>query len=162
MSIPKTLDHTKALVEKKSKDQELVVQKQVDVVVEEEPLEDIQITQALFEAALPIVKERFQQLGKSMELAILGQPMRVEGGKVFLEIMGSVQEELAEKMKPDVIKIIREITGANRFKIELVMKEEIENSNRVLYTDSDKFARLKELHPALVEFQRIFGLETDF
>ena len=162
MSIPKTLVHTKALVEKKTQDQELVVQKQVDVVVEEEPLEDIQITQELFEAALPIVKERFQQLGKSMELAILGQPMRVESGKIFLEIMGSVQEELAEKMKADVVKIVREITGANRFKIELVMKEEMDSSNRVLYTDSDKFVRLKQLHPALAEFQRIFGLETDF
>jgi len=131
-------------------------------LVSDEPLSDIHLTQELFVTCLEQVKERFQKLGKNMELAILGQPMRVEKNKILLDVMGSVQEEIANKMKIELISTIRELTGVNRFSIELVLKEDQEHASKILYTDSDKLERLKEIHPALVEFQRIFGLETDY
>lgn len=146
----------------KSSEQDLIVPSKDEEVVEKEPLEDIHITQELFEAALPQIKERFQQQGRSMELAILGQPMRVEGNKVILEIMGSVQEELGNKLKPELVKIIRELTGANRFGIEVLIKDDIVPKGRQLYTSTDKLKYLLERHAALGEFQRRFGLETDF
>ena len=117
---------------------------------------------SLFEETLPKVKAHYQGLGKGMELAILGQARYVKEGQLVLEVMGHVQEEIAQKMKPELMQLVREISGASGFKIAIELKEELEQKQKVYYTDTDKFIRLKELHPALTEFQRRFGLETDF
>lgn len=97
-----------------------------------------------------------------MELAILNQKIRVLGNEICLEITGHVQEEIALKMKPDLLTMIRNLTGINRISLKLEVKEEIETGNNKLYTSSDKLNFLKNKHGALAEFQRRFGLETDF
>ncbi|WP_192085322.1 hypothetical protein [Algoriphagus sp. Y33] len=135
--------------------------------VSEEVVEVIQkgrdLTQGILDEVFPNVREHFQKLGKSMELAILGQAMRMNGeGKVVLEVMGHVQEELALKMKPELVRIVRELGKVNQFKVELELKEELESERNKLYTSTDKFNFLKDKHAALGEFQRRFGLETDF
>lgn len=149
-------------MEKKSVEQEVIGSTQEENLVVEEPLANIPLTQELFDVALPQIVERFKQQGRGMELAILGQPMRVEGDQVVLEVMGTVQEEIGNKLKPELIKIIRELTGANRFTIELLVKDEVVPEGRQLYTSTDKLNYLLERHAALAEFQRRFGLETDF
>lgn len=133
----------------------------------EEVVEVIQagrdLTQEILDEVFPKVREHFQKLGKSMELAILGQSMKMnEEGWVVLEVMGHVQEELALKMKPELIRIVRELGRVNLFKMELELKEELESERNKLYTSTDKFNFLKNKHAALGEFQRRFGLETDF
>ncbi|WP_057937318.1 hypothetical protein [Algoriphagus resistens] len=135
--------------------------------VSEEVVEVIQagrdLTQEILDEVFPKVREHFQKLGKSMELAILGESMKMnEDGLVVLEVMGHVQEELALKMKPELIRIVRELGRVNLFKIELELKEELESERNKLYTSTDKFNFLKGKHAALGEFQRRFGLETDF
>ncbi|WBL41951.1 hypothetical protein PBT90_14445 [Algoriphagus halophytocola] len=122
----------------------------------------IALSAKVFDETLPKVKAHYQGLGKGMELAILGQAMCAQEGLLVLEVMGHVQEEIAQKMKPELMQLIREISGASGFKISIELKEELEQKQKVYYTDTDKFMRLKELHPALTEFQRRFGLETDF
>lgn len=97
-----------------------------------------------------------------MELAILGQSIKMNSNTVILEVMGHVQEEIALKMKPELVRIIRELGKVNHFKVEVEIKEELESERNKLYTSTDKFNFLKEKHPALGEFQRRFGLETDF
>ncbi|MCE7053649.1 hypothetical protein LZF95_03090 [Algoriphagus sp. AGSA1] len=121
-----------------------------------------ELTQEILDEVYVDVKNHFQQLGKSLELAILGQSMKLKNGVVLLEVMGHVQEEIAQKMKPELIKVIRELGKVKPFKIELDLKEELESERNKLYTSTDKFNFLKEKHPALAEFQRKFGLETDF
>lgn len=121
------------------------------------------LTQEILDEVFPKVREHFQKLGKSMELAILGESMKMnEDGLVVLEVMGHVQEELALKMKPELIRIVRELGRVNLFKMELELKEELESERNKLYTSTDKFNFLKGKHAALGEFQRRFGLETDF
>lgn len=97
-----------------------------------------------------------------MELAILGEAIRIKLDAVILEVVGHVQEEIALKMKPELVRIIRELGNVNHFKVELEVKEELESERNKLYTSTDKFNFLKEKHAALGEFQRRFGLETDF
>ncbi len=98
-----------------------------------------------------------------MELAILDQPIKVrEDGEVILEVMGHMQEEIAGKMKPDLVALIRKLTGAERVVISLELKEEVDNGKPKLYTNTDKLIYLREKHPALAEFQRKFGLDVDF
>lgn len=98
-----------------------------------------------------------------MELAILDQSIKVRGnGEVVLEVMGHVQEEIAGKMRPDLVGLIRELTGAERVIISLELKEEVDNGRPKLYTNTDKLNYLRERHPALGELQRKFGLDVDF
>src|SRR5690606_38130742 len=111
-------------------------------------IEGRDLTPTILDELFPKLKEHFQQIGKSMEVAILGNMLKMKDAALVLEVMGHVQEELAHKMKPEILRVIRELGKVNHFKIEVEMKEELEQLNKVYYTDSDKFARLKELHPA--------------
>lgn len=124
------------------------------------PVENL--TQEFFDQILPKILENFKSQNRGMELAILNQPIKVLGNEICLEIMGHVQEEIALKMKPDLLSMIRDLTGLKRVSLKLEVKEEIETGKNKLYTSSDKFNFLKERHAALAEFQRRFGLETDF
>lgn len=129
----------------------------VEIIVEGRDL-----TQEILDEVFVQVKEHFQSIGKSMELAILGQSLKMKDGLVILEVMGHVQEELALKIKPELVRVVRELASVNHFKIEVEVKEELESERNKLYTSTDKFNFLKEKHAALGEFQRRFGLETDF
>lgn len=124
------------------------------------PVENL--TQEFFDQVLPKILENFKNQNRGMELAILNQPIKVLGNEICLEIMGHVQEEIALKMKPDLLSMIRDLTGIKRVSMKLEVKEEIETGKNKLYTSSDKFNFLKNKHGALAEFQRRFGLETDF
>ena len=162
ISIPKNLHHTKQLAEQKAKEELHQVRSQVSEEVIEVKVEGRDLNQEILDEMFSQVKDHFQKLGKSMELAILGQAMKMKGDAVILDVMGHVQEELALKMKPELVRIIREIGNVNHFKVEIELKEELESERNKLYTSTDKFNFLKEKHAALGEFQRRFGLETDF
>ncbi len=124
------------------------------------PVENL--TQEFFDQILPKILENFKSQNRGMELAILNQSIKVMNNEICLEVTGHVQEEIALKMKPDLLSMIRDLTGLKRVSMKLEVKEEIETGKNKLYTSSDKFNFLKEKHGALAEFQRRFGLETDF
>jgi predicted translin family RNA/ssDNA-binding protein len=83
-------------------------------------------------------------------------------GQLVLEVMGQLQEDLADKMKSELIRMLREITKSTKVTIRLEVKEELQSNVNRLYTSTDKLNHLKTIHPALSEFQKRFGLETDF
>lgn len=122
---------------------------------------DKKLTSEILDQALPEILAHFKAHDKNMELAIL-QTIHVKDNQVILHVVGHVQDELAQKMKPELVSIIREKTGVGRCPIVVESRDDLEEKVKVYYTDSDKLQRLKELHPALGEFQKRFGLETDF
>lgn len=154
--------HTKKLVDEKARQQAVVTEERKSELQESQsgPVENL--TQEFFDQVLPKILENFKSQNRGMELAILNQKIRVLGNEICLEIMGHVQEEIALKMKPDLLIMIRNLTGINRISLKLEVKEDIETGNNKLYTSSDKLNFLKKKHGALAEFQRRFGLETDF
>ena len=162
ISIPKNLGHTKQLADQKAKEVLQQAKSKVDEEVVEVKVEGRDLTQEILDEVFPMVKEHFQKLGKSMELAILGESLKMNADTLVLEVMGHVQEELALKMKPELVRVVREFGSVNHFKIDIEIKEELESERNKLYTSTDKFNFLKEKHAALSEFQRRFGLETDF
>jgi len=139
---------------------DLKIQDQVEV----KPLEtSVSLTQELFDLHLLSIRTHFKNGDKNFELAILDQAIKVrDGGEVILEVVGHMQEEIASKMKQELVGLIRQFTGADRVLISVELKEEVENNNSKLYTNTDKFNYLREKHPALAELQKKFGLETDF
>ncbi len=97
------------------------------------------LTQKLLDQHLPQVLEHFKKQGKSLELAILNQPIKVKENEMILEVMGHVQEERAHSMRQELMTLIRNLTGAGKFQLSLEVKEEIETAKNKLYTSSDKF-----------------------
>ncbi|MCR9084423.1 MAG: hypothetical protein NXH89_18480, partial [Cyclobacteriaceae bacterium] len=67
--------------------------------------------QEMLDQYLPEVIELWKSEKRNLELAILQQVKKVEEGTIFIEVMGHVQEEIAEKMKPDLIGIFRKKSG---------------------------------------------------
>ncbi|NVK50533.1 MAG: hypothetical protein HWE09_12245 [Cyclobacteriaceae bacterium] len=120
------------------------------------------LTQELLEQNLSEILTHFKNLGRNLELAILQQPIKVKNGDLVIEVIGSVQEEIAEKMKPELVGLIRKMTGANSFSVHLEVKEEIQETHQKLYTDRDKMNFLVKKHPALMELAKKFELDTDF
>jgi hypothetical protein len=123
----------------------------------------ISLTQELYDLHIFSIREQFVLADKQMELAILDQPAKVrEGGELVLQVVGHMQEELVAKMKPELVRLIRKFTGADRVLVGIELKEDSGSDKPMLYTNTDKLNFLREKHPALKEFQRKFGLEVDF
>ncbi|MBN7815136.1 hypothetical protein [Algoriphagus pacificus] len=162
MSIPTSLTHTKKIIAEKAKDEERKIEQKKAEAQVVETVNTLQLTQEKLDEVMPKVLDHYKSGGKVLEHAILNQTTKMEGHEICLEVMGHVQEEIAQKMKPELLALIRDLTGAGKLGIKLVVKEEMESHSNKLYTSSDKFRFLKEKHPALAEFQRKFGLETDF
>lgn len=120
------------------------------------------LTQSMLDQVFPSIQEYFLNSNKKLELAILDQSIQVNQGEIFLEVIGSVQEEIANKMKPEFLDLVRKLTGANQLSVSIQHLEEIKEERAKIYTNSDKLRFLKEKHPALAELQRKFVLDVDF
>ena len=164
IAIPTSLFQTKKLVEEKMKapEQSAPEQKVEETLVSKPVQETVQLTQEMLDQVIHAVKDHYQQANKNFELAILDQPIKVINGEVFLQVMGSVQEEIANKMRPDLLGLLRKLTGANQLSVSVEHKEELQEDRPKLYTNTDKLRYLRDKHPALAEFQRKFGLDVDF
>ena len=120
------------------------------------------LTQALLDEVIFSVREEFRAANKNMELAILDQDIRVTDGELLLLVRGSIQEDIANKMKPELLGMLRNFSGATQLSIAVVQQEEDSDEKGKLYTSTDKLKFLREKHPALMELQRKFDLEVDF
>jgi hypothetical protein len=120
------------------------------------------LTQDLLDGAIFSVREEFRAANKNMELAILDQDIRVTDGELLLLVHGSIQEDIANKMKPELLGLLRNFSGATQLSIAVLQQEEDPDEKGKLYTSTDKLKFLREKHPALMELQRKFDLEVDF
>ena len=163
-SIPSSLGQTKKLGESSQ-------QEEVNAVAEEPvtPAYDaattapeILLTQELLDEAIFSTQELFRNANRNLELTILDQEIRLQNGEITLQVSGSIQEDIAQKMKPELVGLIRKFSGATSFTISVVQQEEQVDDKGKLYTSTDKLKFLREKHPALMELQRKFDLDVDF
>ena len=126
------------------------------------PAPEILLTQELLDQAIFSIQELFRTANKNLELTLLDQEIRVQNGEITLQVSGSIQEDIAQKMKPELVGLIRKFTGATSFTISVVQQEEVPDEKGKLYTSTDKLKFLREKHPALMELQRKFDLDVDF
>ncbi|MHA7130300.1 hypothetical protein [Algoriphagus namhaensis] len=124
--------------------------------------ETVKLTQIILDELIEGVKLEFEKSDKKLELAILNQQFKYEGSEVIIEVVGHLQEERAIKMIPDMVKFFREVGKVQDISFRVEVREEVEESANRMYTNSEKFEFLKKKHGALGEFQRKFGLDTDF
>jgi hypothetical protein len=163
-SIPSSLGQTKKLGETKVEEEVPQVAEQV-----EEPsyaaapaAQEIALTQALLDQAIFSIQDVFRTANRNLELTLLDQEIKVLDGEITLQVSGSIQEDIAQKMKPELMGLVRKFTGATSFAISIVQQEESVDDKGKLYTSTDKLKFLREKHPALMELQRKFDLDVDF
>ena len=126
------------------------------------PAPDILLTQELLDQAIFSIQELFRTANKNLELTLLDQEISLQKGEITIQVSGSIQEDIAQKMKPELVGLIRKFTGATSFTINVVQQEEVPDEKGKLYTSTDKLKFLREKHPALMELQRKFDLDVDF
>jgi hypothetical protein len=163
-SIPSSLGQTKKLGETKVEEEVPQVAEQV-----EEPsyatapaAQEIPLTQALLDQAIFSIQDVFRTANRNLELTLLDQEIKVLDGEITLQVSGSIQEDIAQKMKPELMGLVRKFTGSTSFAISIVQQEEAVDEKGKLYTSTDKLKFLREKHPALMELQRKFDLDVDF
>lgn len=163
-SIPSSLGQTKKVGENSQ-------QEEVNTVAEElftpaydsaSPAPEILLTQELLDQAIFSIQEVFRNANRNLELTLLDQEIKVQNGEITLQVGGSIQEDIAQKIKPELVGLIRKFTGATSFTISVVHQEELVDDKGKLYTSTDKLKFLREKHPALMELQRKFDLDVDF
>ncbi len=127
-----------------------------------EPVQELVLTQDMLDQAIFSIQEVYRMANKNLELTLLDQEIQVKQGEMILMVTGSIQEDIALKMKPELVGLVRKFTGATTFSITIVQQEEIPDEKGKLYTSTDKLKFLREKHPALMELQRKFDLDVDF
>lgn len=128
----------------------------------EKNVERVSLTYPLFNQLIEGIKDKLTQEDKNLELAILNQELEFHESEVSIQVFGHVQEEIAKKMIPSLVHFFREEGKVSEISFKLDIQEEADQSANRMYTNSDKFEYLKKKHGALAEFQRKFGLDTDF
>lgn len=126
------------------------------------PVQELVLTQDLLNQAIFSIQEVYRTANKNLELALLDQDIQVIQGELILQVTGSIQEDIALKMKPELVGLVRKFTGATTFSITVQQQEEVPDEKGKLYTSTDKLRFLREKHPALMELQRKFDLDVDF
>jgi len=127
-----------------------------------ETVQELVLTQDMLDQAIFSIQEVYRMANKNLELTLLDQEIQVKQGEMILMVTGSIQEDIALKMKPELVGLVRKFTGATTFSITIVQQEEIPDEKGKLYTSTDKLKFLREKHPALMELQRKFDLDVDF
>ncbi|WP_373496086.1 hypothetical protein [Aquiflexum sp.] len=112
--------------------------------------------QVLFE-----ITEDYKTNHKNLEVTVLKQEFVLEGETITFHLNGELQQDIFQKIKADVLGLLRRKLNNYSIHIQSEIKEEAEGKKK-LYTSTDKLQYLKGKSPALAELQRRFQLETDF
>lgn len=108
------------------------------------------------------IMEDYKVHHRSLEMTVLKQQVILEGETITFQLNGEIQEGIFQKIKPEILQILRRKLNNYSIHLEAVIKEEETNDKRKLYTSTDKLNHLLEKSPALEDLKRRFGLETDF
>lgn len=89
--------------------------------------------------------------------ALSNMPELTDGNKLLLKIGNSVQEEDIRLIKPELISWLRKVLRNSG--IELTTKFEKIESERMIYSDSEKLQMMLQKNPDLYELKQKFNLD---
>jgi hypothetical protein len=109
------------------------------------------------------ILEDYKEHHRTLEITVLKQPVVLEGESITFQLNGEIQEGIFQKIKPDILQILRRKLNNYSIQIDAVIREDDDANGKIkLYTSTDKLNYLLEKSPALADLKRRFGLETDF
>ena len=111
--------------------------------------------------ALDKVIEQFKADARSIESTILKNEFVLTDRTIAFKLLGEMQDERFQKMKPELKGLLKNLLKVNLLEITSMMVKEADTKPK-LYTSTEKFNYLKKKSAILAEMQQRFGLETDF
>ena len=84
-------------------------------------------------------------------------PELKDDGRLFFELDNSIQNDLVNTIKPELVSFLRRELRNDR--IELVTQVSEKIKNRIIYTDNDKFDAMAKKNPNLVKLKQKFNLD---
>lgn len=163
VTIPTSISAAKKNLEEKQKTPTTSEEVKKEAVTVVEKLGNDEFDRGDVDNALSEIIENLKSRGKSIEITALKQPFELTENSITFKLIGEIQEDAFQKIKPELLKTFRQKLNNASLTLAAEITEESEDpSVRKLYTNSDKFAYLLEKSPALKELQKRFGLETDF
>ena len=84
----------------------------------------------------------------------------LDGEDVMVEIENTVQENELNTEKAELLGFLR--STLNNYSIQLKYNKVAVKEQTNYYTNRDRFNRLVELNPTLLELKKRFNLETDY
>lgn len=106
---------------------------------------------------------KMQSLGKESLYVTLTKrhPQMIDEMNFGFLIDNKVQEQDIEKEKADMIEFIRKEVNNFYIQLQLAITTD-ENTSTLLYTSRDKFKKLAEKNPNLLELKKRFNLDLEF
>jgi hypothetical protein len=93
----------------------------------------------------------------NLQSTLTNVPELKEDFKLLLEIDNTIQDELIDLIKPELVSFLRK--ELKNSKIELATKVSDKIKNRIIYTDLDKFDELVKKNPHLKTLKQKFNLD---
>lgn len=117
-------------------------------------------TQKFYETWIVLCNNLKQQGKESLYVTLTARkPELLENGTIQLNIDNKTQQQAIERDKTYLLDFLRE--KLNNHQITIVTNIDQSNDAVALYTNKDKFKRLAEKNPLLIELQKRLNLDID-
>lgn len=156
MSIPTSLTKLKEEVQNKPLAKE-ETQEQTAQRLEER-------TKAFTEEEFTIAWKKFtlsrKEMGKDSEFSILNQTPIINDSLIEIKLTSSLQEDMFEKMKIDLMDYLR--NTLSNFSIQIKANLVEDTTVRKPYTQTDRYLYMASKNPLLNKLRERLGLDPDF
>ncbi len=103
-------------------------------------------------------QELIKRGDKSLASIVLASKPIVKGFHLHLTLPNQLMADQLEKLRPRLLRYLRE--SLNNFSVDLTVKVEITQTKKFVYTPQEKYAKLKELNPAIEMLRNRFNLDV--
>jgi len=80
-----------------------------------------------------------------------------DNSELFLEIDNSIQDNLINSIKPELVSFLRRELRNSKIELTIEVTESIKN--KIIYTDNDKFDEMVKKNPSLAKLKQKFNLD---
>jgi DNA polymerase-3 subunit gamma/tau len=94
------------------------------------------------------------------EYHLLNRDFEFNGNQITIHLTNPIEEPLLLSIKTALVEFLRSKLNNNSIQVTSVLQEF--QSNKIAYTNKDKFDYLAEKNPILLQLKERFGLDPDF
>ncbi len=156
MSIPSSLSKLKEDVQNKPVAKEETPEQTATRIEEKSKA----FTEEEFQSAWKKFAQSRKEMGKDSEFSILNQTPSLIENVIEIKLTSSLQEDLFEKMKVDLMDYLR--NTLNNFTIQVKTTLAEDTTVRKPYTQSDRYMYMASKNPLLNKLREKLGLDPDF
>lgn len=105
--------------------------------------------------------EFVQKLGErpNLQSTLSKVPSVGDNFKLFLEVDNSVQQDLINSIKPELVAWLRKELNNSQIKLKIVIAEQ--EQEKIIYSDRDKYIEMVRKNPKLELLKKKFNLDFD-